>query len=220
MASISVSHDNTINPNQQQPLQEEPIIPVLTVFKNKAILKNIFIILDNNNNNIFNDYTLLIGRHQNCNIVLTHPSISRFHLQIRFTPSSRSISLLDMSSGISNQSPPFFFVLFIIDYWNLDWFLLYVVVVHGTWVCGKKIEPGVTVDLKQGDTFTLGVSTRVYFLHFVSQLDAEAIKVPFFISILCCSCFYFLHFICVSSNCSFLIPFCSILGFIGILLVT
>lgn len=51
-------------------------------------------------------------------------------------------------------------------------------------MCGKKIEPGVTVDLKQGDTFTLGVSTRVYFLHFVSQLDAEAIKKN--IGSLCC----------------------------------
>lgn len=39
--------------------------------------------------------------------------------------------------------------------------------VHGTWVNGKKIQPGETVDLKQGDTFTLGVSTRVYHLNWV-----------------------------------------------------
>ncbi|KAK2457754.1 forkhead-associated (FHA) domain-containing protein [Trifolium repens] len=142
MASIS---DNP-NPNQEP---EQSIIPVLTVFKNKSILKNIFIVLNNNDNddNNNNDHTLLVGRHPNCNIVLTHPSISRFHLQIRFTPSSRSISLLDLSS------------------------------VHGTWVSGRKLEHGVSVELKEGDSFQLGVSSRIYHLHFVSKFDADALKI-------------------------------------------
>ncbi|PNX82328.1 parallel spindle, partial [Trifolium pratense] len=116
----SIADNPNPNPNQEP---EQSIIPVLTVFKNKSILKNIFIVLNNNNdnddNNNNNDHTLLVGRHPNCNIVLTHPSISRFHLQIRFTPSSRSISLLDLSS------------------------------VHGTWVSGRKLEHGVSVELKE-----------------------------------------------------------------------
>lgn len=41
-------------------------------------------------------------------------------------------------------------------------------------MCGRtrKLEPGVSVDLKEGDTFTIGVSTRLYRLRFVSQFDA------------------------------------------------
>ncbi|KAI5399948.1 FHA domain-containing protein PS1 [Lathyrus oleraceus] len=135
MASIA---DSDENPNQQ----EESIIPVLTVFKNKSIIKNICIVLNNSDG----DHIILIGRHPTCNIVLTHPSISRFHLQIRFTPSSRSISLLDVSS------------------------------VHGTWVSGRKLERGVSVELKGGDSFRLGVSSRIYLLRFVSQFDANALK--------------------------------------------
>ncbi|CAI8604237.1 unnamed protein product [Vicia faba] len=136
MASIPYSDQN---PNQQ----ENSIIPVLTVFKNKSIIKNICIILNDDNED---DHIILIGRHPTCNIVLTHPSISRFHLQIRFTPSSKSISLLDISS------------------------------VHGTWVSGRKLESGVSVELKGGDSFRLGASSRVYLLRFVSQFDANAIK--------------------------------------------
>ncbi|XP_058769983.1 FHA domain-containing protein PS1 [Vicia villosa] len=131
--------DSDENPNQQ----ENSIIPVLTVFKNKSIIKNICIVLNNNDDT---DHIILIGRHPTCNIVLTHPSISRFHLQIRFTPSSKSISLLDISS------------------------------VHGTWVSGRKLEHGVSVELKGGDSFRLGVSSRVYLLRFVSQFDANALK--------------------------------------------
>ncbi|XP_045826958.1 FHA domain-containing protein PS1 isoform X1 [Trifolium pratense] len=140
----SIADNPNPNPNQEP---EQSIIPVLTVFKNKSILKNIFIVLnDNDDNNNNNDHTLLVGRHPNCNIVLTHPSISRFHLQIRFTPSSRSISLLDLSS------------------------------VHGTWVSGRKLEHGVSVELKEGDSFQLGVSSRIYLLHFVSKFDADALN--------------------------------------------
>jgi len=39
--------------------------------------------------------------------------------------------------------------------------------VHGTWVRGMKLEPGVSVELKEGDTFTVGVSTRLYRLSWV-----------------------------------------------------
>ncbi|RDX97875.1 FHA domain-containing protein PS1, partial [Mucuna pruriens] len=108
--------------------EEEARVPVLTVLKNSAILKNIFIVLDHDNE----DQTVLIGRHPDCNIVLTHPSVSRFHLRIRSNPSSQTLSLVDLAS------------------------------VHGTWVRGRKLEPGLSQELKEGDTFTLGVSTRLY----------------------------------------------------------
>lgn len=39
--------------------------------------------------------------------------------------------------------------------------------VHGTWVCGRKLEAGVSVELKEGDTFMVGISTRVYRLSWV-----------------------------------------------------
>jgi len=113
MASIVVSDDN---PNQQQ----QSLIPVLTVFKNNSILKNIIILNNNNNNNNNNDdQILLVGRHPNCNIVLFHPSISRFHIQIRITPSSRSISLLDLSSGISLFLKNPFFSFFFFPFLNI-----------------------------------------------------------------------------------------------------
>ncbi|KAJ1424895.1 SMAD/FHA domain superfamily [Sesbania bispinosa] len=129
------------NPLKQQQ-EEDARIPVLTVFKNNAMIKNIFIILNNN------EQTLLVGRHPHCNIVLTHPSVSRFHLNIRFNPSSRTLSLIDLSS------------------------------VHGTWVCGRKLEPGVSVDLKEGDTFTVGVSTRRYRLRWVPSVPEFNAVVP------------------------------------------
>jgi hypothetical protein len=79
---------------------------------------------------------------------------------------------------------------------NLDEFLLCVVTVHGTWVSGRKLEHGVSVELKEGDSFQLGVSSRIYHLHFVSKFDADALKVLFlfqfyvvFDLLLHCSCF-------------------------------
>ncbi|GAU15924.1 hypothetical protein TSUD_41470, partial [Trifolium subterraneum] len=47
---------------------------------------------------------------------------------------------------------------------------------HGTWVSGRKLEHGVSVELKEGDSFQLGVSSRIYLLHFVSKFDADALK--------------------------------------------
>ncbi|XLR15772.1 hypothetical protein S83_043710, partial [Arachis hypogaea] len=52
---------------------------------------NIFIVV-----NI--DSMVLIGRHHKCDVVLAHPSVSRFHLRIFCHPSSRSLSLTDLSS--------------------------------------------------------------------------------------------------------------------------
>ena len=90
--------------------EEEGEIPVLTVLKNNTILKNIFIVNKPPEEQARADHVdvLLVGRHPDCDLMLTHPSISRFHLQIRSKPSSRTFSLLDLSSGI--QSLAFLFL--------------------------------------------------------------------------------------------------------------
>lgn len=38
---------------------------------------------------------------------------------------------------------------------------------HGTWVSEKKIESGVPVEMKEGDTIRVGGSTRIYRLHWI-----------------------------------------------------
>ncbi|PON80770.1 Serine/threonine protein kinase [Parasponia andersonii] len=135
--------------------EEELKIPVFTVLKNGAILKNIFIVnasppppiselkpmmtaLENPDNpNQEHQEILVVGRHPDCNIMLTHPSISRFHLQIVSNPSLQKLSVIDLSS------------------------------VHGTWVSEKKIDPSVRVELKEGDSLRIGGSSRVYRLHWI-----------------------------------------------------
>ncbi|KAL1295303.1 hypothetical protein HN51_056195 [Arachis hypogaea] len=132
------------NIDQQQQEEEggELRIPVLTVLKNNSILKNIFIVV-----NI--DSTVLIGRHHKCDVVLAHPSVSRFHLRIFCHPSSRSLSLTDLSS------------------------------VHGTWLNGTKLQAGVSVLMNEGDTFTVGVSSRVYRLSWIPFTRAFDSHIPF-----------------------------------------
>jgi hypothetical protein len=98
--------------------EEEIKIPVFTVIKNGAILKNIFIVNKPPSPSISQDYeeTLIVGRHPDCDITLTHPSISRFHLQIHSNPSNQHVSLIDLSSGILF----FFFWFFYLGYWVLE----------------------------------------------------------------------------------------------------
>lgn len=88
-------------------------IPVFTVIKNGAILKNIFLVnhppspqsitsVDNEENTDQEENgeeILIVGRHPDCHIMLTHPSVSRFHVQIQSNPSSQKLSVIDLSSG-------------------------------------------------------------------------------------------------------------------------
>ncbi|KAG5062429.1 hypothetical protein AAZX31_02G070700 [Glycine max] len=131
--------------------EEEGEIPVLTVLKNNTILKNIFIVNKPPEEQARADHVdvLLVGRHPDCDLMLTHPSISRFHLQIRSKPSSRTFSLLDLSS------------------------------VHGTWVSGRRIEPMVSVEMKEGETLRIGVSSRLYRLHWIPISRAYDLENPF-----------------------------------------
>ncbi|XP_047322717.1 FHA domain-containing protein PS1 [Impatiens glandulifera] len=132
-------------------------IPVFTVFKNNSILKNIFVIdsppnpVDSGDKPIDREFeeVLLVGRHPDCNITLEHPSISRFHLRIHSKPSSQIISVVDLSS------------------------------VHGTRVSGVKIEPGVQIQLNEGDSLQLGGSSRIYRLHWIPLSFAYDLEKPF-----------------------------------------
>ncbi|XP_074279557.1 FHA domain-containing protein PS1 isoform X2 [Silene latifolia] len=136
-------------------LQKEREIPVFTVWKNNAILKNIFLInsppiLDNNsNNNQDFEETLLVGRHPDCDIRLEHPSISRFHLRIHSLPASKSLFLTDLSS------------------------------VHGTWVSDKRIEPDIRTKVEEGDSLRIGGSSRVYKLHWIPLSQAYDVSQSF-----------------------------------------
>ncbi|XP_044504799.1 FHA domain-containing protein PS1-like isoform X3 [Mangifera indica] len=146
--------------------EQERKIPVFTVIKNGAILKNIFVInkppppspsilaVENEENPAQEDdddgeEILMVGRHPDCHIMLTHPSISRFHLQIHSKPSSQNLSVVDLLS------------------------------VHGTWVSEKKIEPCFPVELTEGDTLKIGGSTRVYRLHWIPLSQAYDMDNPF-----------------------------------------
>ncbi|KAK4803769.1 hypothetical protein SAY86_003586 [Trapa natans] len=134
--------------------EAEMKIPVFTVLKNGAILKNIFIVsgpptLDPDSEGRCEEEVLVVGRHPDCSIVLTHPSVSRFHLQIFSNPSSQKLSVVDLSS------------------------------VHGTWVSDKKIEPGEKVQLTEGDILKVGVSSRVYKLHWVPLSQAYDLEQSF-----------------------------------------
>ncbi|ESW23884.1 hypothetical protein PHAVU_004G084400 [Phaseolus vulgaris] len=134
--------------------EEEGEIPVLTVLKNNTILKNIFIVNkppEEQGKASRGDHVdvLLVGRHPDCDLMLTHPSISRFHLQIRSNPSSRDFSVVDLSS------------------------------VHGTWVSGKRIESMERAEMREGDTLRIGVSSRVYRLHWIPISRAYDLENPF-----------------------------------------
>ena len=76
---------------------------VFTNIKNGAILMNIFIVnTPPLPTSISQDYKeiIVVGRHPDCNITITHPSINRFHLQFHLNPSIQNLSFIDLSSGI------------------------------------------------------------------------------------------------------------------------
>ncbi|XP_021760453.1 FHA domain-containing protein PS1-like [Chenopodium quinoa] len=143
--------------------QKEMQIPVFTVWKNNAILKNIFLInappVNQNETQQQNDEfckihqefeeTLVVGRHPDSDIRLEHPSISRFHLRIHSKPSSKHLSITDLSS------------------------------VHGTWVSDKRIEPNIRTRMNESDSLRIGGSSRVYKLHWIPLSQAYDVSNPF-----------------------------------------
>jgi pSer/pThr/pTyr-binding forkhead associated (FHA) protein len=89
------------------------------VLRNGAILEHIFVIsksplaspassepsIENEENIQETEEILTFGRHPDCNIVLNHPSIRRFHLQINSKPFSQKLFVTDLSSGNSSLLP-------------------------------------------------------------------------------------------------------------------
>ncbi|KAJ0021407.1 hypothetical protein Pint_31855 [Pistacia integerrima] len=164
---LTVEENLNLSPKMAENKPEERKIPVFTVIKNGAILKNIFVInkpppppspsitaVENEENSVQDDEEeeeeiLMVGRHPDCHIMLTHPSISRFHLQIHSKPSSQNLSIIDFSS------------------------------VHGTWLSERKIESCVPVELNEGDTMKIGGSTRIYRLHWMPLSHAYDMDKPF-----------------------------------------
>ncbi|KAL0909820.1 hypothetical protein M5K25_020718 [Dendrobium thyrsiflorum] len=132
---------------------EEAKIPVFSVLKKGTTLKNIFLNSPPPETGIplspsrEND-PILMGRHPECHIVVDHPSISRFHLEVRPKSSSQKLFVTDRSS------------------------------VHGTWVSGKKIQPNIPVELIEGDTIRLGASMRIYCLHWMPLSHAFEMEKP------------------------------------------
>ncbi|XP_050212972.1 FHA domain-containing protein PS1 [Mercurialis annua] len=137
----------SVDKEEEEAISSETMIPVFTVIKNGVILKNIFVV--NNSNSQESEEILIVGRHPDCNIVLLHPSISRFHLQIDSNLSLHKLFVTDLSS------------------------------VHGTWVSEKKLDPGIRVELNEGDTLRVGSSTRVYRMHWVPLSRAYDTENPF-----------------------------------------
>ncbi|XP_057849519.2 FHA domain-containing protein PS1 isoform X2 [Cryptomeria japonica] len=118
--------------------EKEAFVPSLCVFKNGTFLNSIFLSdpeLEENeeeDNGVTHEKILKMGRHPDCDIVVDHPSISRWHLQIQLQKSSQELLLTDLSS------------------------------VHGTFVCGHRTTPKLPITLRLNDTFRMGASTRVY----------------------------------------------------------
>lgn len=87
---------------------EEKKIPVFTVLKKGSIVKNIYLdnlLISGEDDTVLvggeeGEEIFIVGRHPDCNIMLEHPSISRFHLKIYSKTFSKSISVMDLSSGI------------------------------------------------------------------------------------------------------------------------
>ncbi|RID49789.1 hypothetical protein BRARA_H00565 [Brassica rapa] len=135
----------------------EKTIPVFTVLKNDAILKNIFVVNSrdfssperNGNAEDEVEQTLIVGRHPDCDILLTHPSISKYHLQIRSLPSRQKLFVTDLSS------------------------------VDGTWVRDEKVEADACVEVEEGDVIRIGASTRLYRLHWIPLSHAYDLDNPF-----------------------------------------
>lgn len=50
---------------------------------------------------------------------------------------------------------------------------------NGTWVCGRKIEPGVATRISESDTLKMGNSSRVYKLQWIPKSLFSKLGNPF-----------------------------------------
>ncbi|MCO5547162.1 hypothetical protein L7F22_000605 [Adiantum nelumboides] len=101
----------------------EPDLPFLSVFKDGTLVECMC---------LQGRDSIVLGRHTNCDLMVTHPSVSRHHLEIQVLHGSRELLLTDLDS------------------------------IHGTWINGEQALPLVPVTAKEGDSFKLGASSRSY----------------------------------------------------------
>ncbi|KAJ0232784.1 PIN domain-containing protein [Hirschfeldia incana] len=158
MGDKDLALSQTSSPMMAEQQVREKTIPMFTVLKNGAILKNIFVVNSRDfssperNGNDEDDeveQVLIVGRHPDCDILLTHPSISKYHLQIRSLPSRQKLFVTDLSS------------------------------VDGTWVRDERVEGDDCVEVEEGDVIRIGASTRLYRLHWVPLSHAYDLDNPF-----------------------------------------
>nr|CAB3489264.1 unnamed protein product [Digitaria exilis] len=107
------------------------------------------------------DPPVTVGRHPDCHVLVDHPSVSRFHLELRARRRHRRITVTDLRSGEPSR-PRFTF----------PQLLRARARVHGTWVSGRRIPPHTPVDLAAGDTLRLGASKREYRLLWLPLREA------------------------------------------------
>ncbi|KAG2556120.1 hypothetical protein PVAP13_8NG061200 [Panicum virgatum] len=117
-------------------------IAAFAVSKAGVVLKHIFLNAPPSTEAAEEDPPVTVGRHPDCHVLVDHPSVSRFHLQLRSRRRQRRITVTDLRS------------------------------VHGTWVSGRRIPPHTPVDLAAGDTLRLGASKREYRLLWLSLREA------------------------------------------------
>ncbi|XP_078441064.1 forkhead-associated (FHA) domain-containing protein [Wolffia australiana] len=130
---------------------DEEMVAMVRVIKGGRTLKNIFLNeppSEGNPNEENAEVKILVGRHPDCHLVVDHPSISRFHLQISVLASSRNISVLDLSS------------------------------VHGTWISGNKLQPKIAAEISAGDTMRIGASSRIYEFDWIPLRNALELENP------------------------------------------
>ncbi|KAG2560538.1 hypothetical protein PVAP13_8KG099404 [Panicum virgatum] len=52
------------------------------------------------------DPPVTVGRHPDCHVLVDHPSVSRFHLQLWARRHQRRITVTDLRSGETHRHPP------------------------------------------------------------------------------------------------------------------
>lgn len=116
----------------------------LEVIKNGTQMENIEL----KDKNFFS-----FGRYNKCDIVLEHPSLSRFHL------------ILQYSKGDIDSSYPKGFYLYDLNS------------THGTIVNKKRIEARKYVKLNEGSVIKIGGSTRLYIYHAPEETTSEDLNI-------------------------------------------
>ena len=91
MAEYGVSANSTLS-SCADDSASRILSPYISVFKDGHLLESLS--LDH-----AHDQCVLVGRHTNCDIILSHPSISRHHLEIQVPYTSQEFLLTDLNSG-------------------------------------------------------------------------------------------------------------------------